>query len=295
MTASLAAVAHGRAVRACRGPGRSRASAAGRAGPARPAAPRGAASDDDPRPARGDRRLARGEEPGYAGGRDARRPLPATDLPRALGEPSPLAGGSAPSARRDRPRGPGRDLRTAAARQPLPAAAAERVPGRSRRAARAAAPLLRRGRAAVRRLLARARGGQLRRVGVQQAPERELGRRAGADAVPAVDVAGVRARRRHPRPARRDHRRGELPACERRSARLPARPLPLQPVVELRERSPTLRAPDPRRRAGLLRLLQPPGLRPDATRSRPPDGPALENRAWSSRKYRLAMVAAWSS
>src|SRR5215218_916694 len=47
MTASLAAVAHGRAVRACRAPGRSRASAAGRAASARPAAPRGAPSDDD--------------------------------------------------------------------------------------------------------------------------------------------------------------------------------------------------------------------------------------------------------
>jgi membrane-bound lytic murein transglycosylase B len=62
---------------------------------------------------------------------------------------------------------------------------------------------------------------------------------------------------------------------ERRPAQLPPRPLPLQPVLVLRRRRPALRERDPQRSARLLRLLQPPGLRPDASRSREADRAAL--------------------
>ena len=90
--------------------------------------------------------------------------------------------------------------------------------------------------AAVRSRLERPRCGQLRRVGVQQAPQRELRGRPGPDAVHPRDLARLRAGRERPRPARRDSRRGELPARERRASQLPAGALPLQPLAFLRRR-----------------------------------------------------------
>src|SRR5438045_2277011 len=79
-------------------------------------------------------------------------------------------------------------------------------------------------------------------------PERvsraERGRGAGPDAVNARDLGRVRARRRHPRSGRRDPRRRELPARERRARRPTLGPLPLQPVARLRGRRAAVRRPD---------------------------------------------------
>src|SRR5512133_1233525 len=96
----------------------------------------------------------------------------------------------------------------------LAAPPAARVQDRPRRAGRRPTPSLPRGAAALPRWLERAGGGQLHRVGVQQAPQREHRGRAGADAVHSLHVAGLRARRQRPRPARRRPRRRELPARE---------------------------------------------------------------------------------
>src|SRR5207253_132059 len=161
------------------------------------------------------------------------------------------------------------------ARKPVAAPPAERLSDRPRSARRPPARLLPGGAAAIQSRLERPGRGQLRRVRVQQAPQRELRRRPGTDAVPALDLAQVRARRRRARPARRDPRRGQLPARERRSAELPARPLPLQPFPALRRRRSPLREQDPLRPAGVLRLLQPAGLRPHAARARPSHRAAL--------------------
>ena len=90
---------------------------------------------------------------------------------------------------------------------------------RGRRGAGGRAALgVRRGGAALWRALVGAGGGQLRRVGVRARAQRERGRRARADAVPPVDLEGLRPRRRHRRPARRDPRRGPLPHARGRAA-----------------------------------------------------------------------------
>jgi len=62
---------------------------------------------------------------------------------------------------------------------------------------------------------------------------------------------------------------------ERSAAELPSRALPLQPFLALRRRGAALREQDPLRPARLLRLLQPPSVRPHAARAREADRAAV--------------------
>ena len=90
--------------------------------------------------------------------------------------------------------------------------------------------------------------------------ESTAGARGPMQFMPAT-LARLRARREYPRPARRDPRRRELPACERCAGLLPPRAVPLQPLVALRRSGAALRPPHPPRPALLLRLLLVAGLR----------------------------------
>src|SRR5262249_11147490 len=132
-----------------------------------------------------------------------------------------------------------------------------------------ACPLLPRGPAALRRPVEPARRRQLRRERLQQAPQRERYGGAGPDAVHAGDVAGLRSRRRRPRPSRRDPRRRELPARERRAEEPAPGPLPLQPLAAVRRCCAPLCGEDPRRPPRSLRVLRATGVCPHAVRHSP--------------------------
>ena len=86
---------------------------------------------------------------------------------------------------------------------------------------------------------AAAGGGQLRRVGLRPAAQPLDLRRPRPDAVHARHLGGLRARRRHRRPARRDPRRRQLPARQRR----PGRRDPRAATATTRPRTTCARSP----------------------------------------------------
>ena len=110
---------------------------------------------------------------------------------------------------------PPRRGRTSGGRRPVrPLLAVEdaaRLPDPRPRTRRPAPAVLREGRAAVRGGLGAARGRDADRDADGSDRLEQLGRRAGADAVPPVDLGGLRAGWRHPRRARRCPRRRQLP------------------------------------------------------------------------------------
>ena len=142
-------------------------------------------------------------------------------------------------------------------------------------------------------------GGQLRRVGVRAAAQPLRVGRARPDAVHARHLGGVRARRRHRRPARRDPRRRQLPARQRRARRRARALYHYNPSSDYVEGGVPLRPADPGRLARLLRVLRLAGctwrgkpVEPGKGRGcRPkhrPHGPPPRRPARPARRRRLA-------
>src|SRR5918996_3170871 len=181
----------------------------------------------------------------------------------------PSSGPAAPARRRHRASALG-----ASPTRSRPTATAERVPHWAAPPARHTPWPLPAGAATLPGGMARASGGEFRRVGVRPPSVAELGGCAWADAVPAVDLACVRPRRERPRPSGRDSGGGELPTRVGRAARLPKSAVRIQPLVVVRGGSRAIRGGHEARPPSLLRLSQLAGLRTHAV------GLASVDRTW---------------
>ena len=152
--------------------------------------------------------------------------------PDPTSTPTPTPAPTAPPGRRDARAGPAGG---AGGRRPEPAARALRDPALP-------APDLPGGRRRVRRALGGARRDQRDRDGLRAQPERLVGGRGRLDAVPALDLEGLRDRRQPRRrtptrlqPRRRDLLRRALPARRGRRPGPARRDLRLQPRRLVRE------------------------------------------------------------